>query len=523
MAGIIDLLFGYDGSITLERITSYSRVNDTETITWEVVPLPSEIEEIKVSRLDSMPSIQSFGGRKVMDDSNGIFLEFTFRMFISNSVDAQRANDLYMYSQNFISEQANFFRLTFDESNDSTRYECFLSLSKSMGNHIIDARLEARSKLLQLTSPLVITNFTIDSITTNSAQANWSTVKPSTTVIDYGTTSALGSTVNNATLVTSHSINIPSLLENTQYFVRATSVVTSTGETASSPIESFTTALSPLVFSNISSTTPTISTAVVTWDTNRFGSSVVRYGIASGTYTNTSTGPDATTGHSVNIIELMEDTQYFYVAETKELGRPVEQSSEQTFTTPEYIPLVISNVQVSSITQTSAVVTWDTDRLSLTWVNSGTISGGPYENTDGGVPATTGHTVTVDNLSAGTEYFFTANSREGTRPIVTSPEGSFETIPSNGIAISNVQSSLITSSTAFISWTTTINSSSIVRYGTVSGNYPNTETGDFSTNLNHLVELTGLSTVTQYFYVVESDDGGTPTVSDEFTFTTTTP
>ncbi|RLE68752.1 MAG: hypothetical protein DRJ45_07535, partial [Thermoprotei archaeon] len=71
--------------------------------------------------------------------------------------------------------------------------------------------------------------------------------------------------------------------------------------------------------------------------------------------------------------------------------------------------------------------------------------------------------------------------------------------------ISNITVSSITSHSAVISWKTNEPSTSLVKYGTSSGNYPHSQ-GDTSYTTIHSITLTGLSPNTTYYFVVNSTD-----------------
>jgi phosphatidylserine/phosphatidylglycerophosphate/cardiolipin synthase-like enzyme len=82
--------------------------------------------------------------------------------------------------------------------------------------------------------PFITINPWASNITTTSFTVNFTTQNPGNTVIEYGLTPSLGSSVNNSTLTTNHSINITGLTPATIYYVRASS--TNSFGTSVSPI-----------------------------------------------------------------------------------------------------------------------------------------------------------------------------------------------------------------------------------------------------------------------------------------------
>ncbi|MFH1582869.1 MAG: S8 family serine peptidase [Candidatus Falkowbacteria bacterium] len=67
------------------------------------------------------------------------------------------------------------------------------------------------------TSP-VISNVTTANITSISATVTWIADEPSNSVVNYGMTTALGNTISDTAMVTSHSVNLTGLAESTTYY-----------------------------------------------------------------------------------------------------------------------------------------------------------------------------------------------------------------------------------------------------------------------------------------------------------------
>jgi hypothetical protein len=82
----------------------------------------------------------------------------------------------------------------------------------------------AWSLTMDTTCP-TISDVTASGVTTSTAIISWTTNEPSTSLVEYGTTSAYGSTpVSDGTLTTSHSVTLTDLAAGTAYHVRVTSV-----------------------------------------------------------------------------------------------------------------------------------------------------------------------------------------------------------------------------------------------------------------------------------------------------------
>jgi hypothetical protein len=90
------------------------------------------------------------------------------------------------------------------------------------------------------TGSLAISNVQSASATNSSVQLSWATNEPSTSAIDYGTTSAYGaSTPVSAAMVTAHQMTLTSLAHSTTYHFRVRS--TTSSDSATSPDQTFTT------------------------------------------------------------------------------------------------------------------------------------------------------------------------------------------------------------------------------------------------------------------------------------------
>lgn len=128
---------------------------------------------------------------------------------------------------------------------------------------------------------------------------------------------------------------------------------------------------------------------------------------------------------------------------------------------------------------------------SYTVSANGAVSQGPDERTAAGLPVT---------------YYFEEYTGADTAPIVY------------GVHDENT-----TRTSTDIKWSTNENATSVLKYGTSSGSYPNTVT-DTNMVVSHSIGLSSLTQFTMYYYVVESTDStSNTTTSDEYTFVTVNP
>ena len=93
----------------------------------------------------------------------------------------------------------------------------------------------------------------------------------------------------------------------------------------------------------------------------------------------------------------------------------------------DFIAPVITNITVTGITDSSAVIKWDTDEFAVGLVKYGKTSGVYTESVDG-TTVVKNHTVELTGLLPATEYYFVVNSTDRSENSAESSEGSFCTL-----------------------------------------------------------------------------------------------
>jgi hypothetical protein len=273
----------------------------------------------------------------------------------------------------------------------------------------------------------------------------------------------------------------------------------------------------------LSSTGPTISNlqvsavteagATVTWTTSTPASSQVMYGTSLAYGASTVLNSTLVTSHSVTLTGLTSGTLYDFAAESTDGSGNRAVSGNSSFTT--LTRPSISNVQVSAITSAGATITWTTNTPTTSEVSYGTTLAYGFA-TPTNPTLVTSHSVNLTGLSGGASYDFDVTSADVAGDQVTSSNYFFTTdVP---IGIANVAVSVLTTTSATITWTTSAPSSSQVVYSSGSS---------LSSPLNpalvtaHSVALSGLSAGTTYSYFVESVDAfGNQAESSPSAFTT---
>jgi len=401
------------------------------------------------------------------------------------------------------------------------------------------------------TTPPVVT-FTsstdITSVTDSSATISWTTDEAATSLIDYGTDTSYGSNEANANYNVDHSVTLNSLLPETTYYFKITSVDNSISANSATDDNStagytFTTLASsdstPPVISAVSSGTPLYNTATITWTTDENANSLVDFGTTTSYGITQGNSADSTTSHSVVLTGLAPDTTYYYRVKSMDVSgnTAIDDNSEAgwTFltatgssgdTAPE-----ISSVSSSSITSTGATITWTTDESSDSTVG---FSLDTSFNTEQGATAlTTSHSIDLINLAPETTYYYQVKSSDAAGNLGTDnnsgPGYTFTTLAGGDMLapiISDVTISDLTASTAKITWTTNENSNSLVDYSGTSGVFTSTG-GQYQDNtISHTVTLRGLDPSTAYYLQARSADASSNEGKDSnggtgYTFTTT--
>jgi peroxiredoxin len=184
-------------------------------------------------------------------------------------------------------------------------------------------------------------------------------------------------------------------------------------------------------------------------------------------------------------------------------------------------PPAISRVNVSDITQTGAVITWQTDEPSTSQAMiCEPDSGCNWTELDENL--VTDHSVTVTGLKSGVTYHFTAASTDA-KENQAIYEGDFTTLIQTvvtAVTISGIQVSNVTDLSATLSWVTDEAATSQVEYGTTDA-YGSTTPLNQNLTTSHNTTLTGLSPATTYHFKVKSKDAsGNEVASQDRTFAT---
>jgi len=294
------------------------------------------------------------------------------------------------------------------------------------------------------------------------ALITWTTNKPTTTRIDYGTTTDYGFTVadTSGSLTTTHTMKLENLLDGNTYHFRP-SGSDSTGNSPESSDYIFTTLTFPKVL-EISYENRSQGQTEVTWTTNVPTSSEVEYynqAIAPKTQGNSA----QVTEHVVLLFGLEDATNYQYKVKGFDQFGYQAISEENTFTTLEdTTPPVITGVQSESNTigsgETSTVqiiISWKTNEATTSQVEYGVgLSASEFtDQSEENAELVMDHLVVISELSPAKTYHFRTASRDKAGNL--SKSGSYTVLTSRKresflqLVISNLEDTFSWVGTAF--------------------------------------------------------------------------
>jgi len=250
----------------------------------------------------------------------------------------------------------------------------------------------------------------------------------------------------------------------------------------------------------------------ITFNTDEVATSSINYGLNSEPgYASTTISNNLNSGHSHDLTNLILGTEYKYQIIVTDQNDNTQTYSGYTFTTTDssdYISPDIENITESSITESSARITFTTTESATSTLEYGLTTG--YGSTTNITNYNSYHIHDLDNLSIGTEYHYRITATDENSNSSTTVDQTFSTIDSTDTTPPNItttpSANPIADTYAVITWTTNENATSSVYYSeTQSGPYTKTNP---TTNLSnsHSINVQNLTENTDYYFYVESTD-----------------
>ncbi len=204
---------------------------------------------------------------------------------------------------------------------------------------------------------------------------------------------------------------------------------------------------------------------------------------------------------------LSQTKYYYYVKACDNTNNCGAQSSSVNdvptgkFTSPS---LLVAQPNVSNITTKRATITWSTDRSSDSKIALGTTSGKYGASEIASSKQVSAHQIDLDNLAAGTTYYFVAKWTDEDGNTGTSQEFTFRTAPPPSLKEIHTASVGLTNATIQF---TSKNANKVAIYYGKSESFGGLKIINTSTSEStYGVDLTGLDDGSKYFYKLVSYD-----------------
>ncbi len=186
------------------------------------------------------------------------------------------------------------------------------------------------------TAPL-ISSVATSGVTANGATVSWNTNEPSDSQVEYGFSTAYGSSApSGVQMVTAHSAALTGLSTSTLYHYRVKSQ-DAAGNLGVSGDDTFTTAgvadSTPPVIGTVATSGVSSSAATVSWSTNEAADSQVEYGTSTAYGASTAVAGAMVTSHGVTLSGLSAGTPYHYRVKSRDAAGNLATSGDFTFTT----------------------------------------------------------------------------------------------------------------------------------------------------------------------------------------------
>lgn len=258
--------------------------------------------------------------------------------------------------------------------------------------------------------------------------------------------------------------------------------------------------------------------AEVKWTTDRESDSFIQIGTTS-EYGMTQGQLESVKSHKVVLSGLTPGTTYHFRAMWRDSDGNIGYSNDQVFRTTD--AAAISEVKVSDINLSSAIISWKTNTISTSTVMYGKTSSYGSSVKDESNSGTTIHTVKLSNLDDGTNYNFKIGGSDTEGTAISSDNYVFQTLPKPrtfNVKYEQVKDAAIP--TLKVTWDSNVPTSSVVEIYEGGSSVPK-ETSKAALEEKHSINITNLKDNTSYSMIVKGrDEFGNEAVSESVTLKT---
>lgn len=260
--------------------------------------------------------------------------------------------------------------------------------------------------------------------------------------------------------------------------------------------------------------------------TNEKAKVSVEYG-SSTSYGTTTPATDLGYRSIITLSGLGANSTYHYRVTVTDADGNSRTSSDSTFmtrtngTTTDHTDPVVSAITFSSVSSTSATITWMTDEATTTRLSYGTST--LYGTSVDDNTLSMSHSMTLSGLTPDTTYHVRIRAADSSNNMTTVSDRTFTTLDTVAPAITNVVLSAVNGSSATVAWKTSEPASSVLYWSTTSPVDKATAPKMTDTNLatNHSMTLSSLSGSTTYYLLIEATDSDhNTTTSSQASFMT---
>jgi hypothetical protein len=265
--------------------------------------------------------------------------------------------------------------------------------------------------------------------------------------------------------------------------------------------------------------------AGISQDSNSFGHYVIQRSTNGTDFTELAT---TTSTAYIDASNLNNSTKYYYrilavdnAGSTSAVSTIVSKTPTGKYQTP---PSYLSKPQTSDVKSSSARVSWTTDRASNSIVKYGKTQTS-LSASSGQLDSVLNHVVNLLGLEPSTTYYYQAQSLDNERDYATEEASSelqsFTTLASP--AISNVNVSNISLSSADVTWETTTLAVSSLNYGNNSNLDKKLDDVSGSNTTKHSVKISDLSHSTRYSFRISGTDADNNELTSDLYYFETLP
>ncbi len=244
--------------------------------------------------------------------------------------------------------------------------------------------------------------------------------------------------------------------------------------------------------------------ASISWQTDKEASSLISFRLADNPqskWREVGITNDYTIDHLVTLSDLTPGTRYEYQAESVDILGNIGKSKISTFTTK--AAAVVSEVIVSDITLSEAVVSWKTSVPVVSEIDYGLSAEYGFNFVSKNKAFLTEHEIKLTKLASGSTYHFRVKGVDDNGSLIVSDDYVFTTyvLP----MILNYKVEDVSDSFAVLKWTSNIETDSTVTFINEKTSESRTQ-GDTKFTKDHMLKISNLDPGTAYVFKLEGVD-----------------